>query len=123
MMTLSLIGYLGADAEIKEENGSRYLQFRVSSNRNYTDAAGNKIEHTDWVSCFLRGSFERVAPFLRRGQRVFVSGQPSFRAYSSEKARAWVAGVSLSVRDLELIGQPKTENPQPEEPQDEAQVF
>lgn len=104
MMKLTVIGYLGGNAERKRQNNEEYLQFRVSHTRRWKDELGCVHETTDWLTCFLRGRFDSLEPYLLKGQLVYVSGMPTARAYPSEKERKYVAGISISVDHIELLG-------------------
>lgn len=105
MMNLQIIGHLGADCESKNENGREYVQFRVAHSRKFTSKTTGEIkEETTWVTCFMNGRQEKLTPFLRKGSCVFCQGEPTLRVYDSEKARCKVAGISINVRTLELVG-------------------
>ena len=103
MFYLQVIGNLGADCETKSEGGRTFTVFRVAHSESYTDQAGQKHEVTQWVDCIFN---ERppVCEYLKKGTTVFVGGHARLRAYSSEKARGFVAGATINVRTIELIG-------------------
>lgn len=50
MLQLEIIGNLGSDAEIKEINSKRYVSFSVADSYRRTDAQGNRVDKTTWVS-------------------------------------------------------------------------
>lgn len=104
MNQLNVVGYLGADAKITEANGKKFLSFNVADTDKWSDATGAEHETTTWVSCALPGENDNLAPYLVKGQLVFVSGRMKTRIYSSEKARAMVAGVNLAVSRVQLLG-------------------
>lgn len=104
MLQLQVIGNLGADAEVKDFNGSKAVSFNVAHTERWTDAEGTKHESTTWVSCLLNGDGGKLLPFLKKGTSVYVEGAGSARCYSSPKERKFVAGLNLNVRHVELIG-------------------
>lgn len=104
MNQLQVIGNLGADAEVKESNGQKYVSFKVADSQRWTDANGEQHESTVWVGCIMSGDGGNLLQYLKKGTAVFVEGRMSTRIYSSEKQRAMVAGIDLSVRHVELIG-------------------
>jgi single-strand DNA-binding protein len=104
MNQLQVIGNLGADAEIKESNGQKFVSFKVADSQRWTDANGESHESTVWVGCIMSGDGGNLLQYLKKGTAVFVEGRMSTRIYSSEKQRAMVAGIDLSVRHVELIG-------------------
>lgn len=110
MLQLHLIGHLGADAEIKEANGRKFVSFRVAHTERFRDAAGNQKERTQWVSCALNGDGGELFKYLLRGTQVFVSGDMSLGIASSQIQRSMVATCNLHVRNIELIGGSTNDN-------------
>lgn len=104
MLKFEIIGNLGADAQVKAENGREFVSFNVGHNEKWSDAAGVAHESTIWVSCALNGNGGNLLPFLKKGRCVYVSGRGSARVYSSEKARGYVAGLNIAVDRVELVG-------------------
>lgn len=99
-----VIGNLGADAQIKESQGSKFVTFRVAHTSTYTDQQGQKRETTIWVDCVMSNAESKVVPYLKRGTKVFVMGNSDLRVYSSAKERRMMAGVSINVQSVELLG-------------------
>lgn len=111
MLHLQVIGNLGADAEVKEFNGSKCVCFNVAHTERWTDEQGIKHESTTWVSCILNGDGGKLLPYLKKGITVFVEGSGSTRCYSSPTEKRFVAGLNLSVRHIELVGGKKEDVP------------
>lgn len=103
MFTASIIGNLGADAELKTINGKVYLTFRVAHSEKYTKQDGTQIEETTWISC-ITSQFTSLLQFLKRGQKVFVSGECKASIVWRPKTRENVVGLSINVRSIELCG-------------------
>lgn len=106
MLQVTLIGNLGANAEVKVADGREFVTFRVAHNDNYTDAQGNKVERSNWIDCTMScaGGRPAVLPYLQRGALVCVVGSLSTRIYSSEKDRCMKAGLTVRVNRIELLG-------------------
>lgn len=106
MLIATLIGNLGANAEIKSADGREFVSFRVAHNDSYKGADGNRVELSMWVDCTMSCSNGRpaVLPYLTKGTAVCVVGQVSTRVYSSEKDRCMKAGLKIHVQRVELIG-------------------
>lgn len=104
MFKCEVIGNLGADAQIKGENGKQFIAFNVAHTDKWTDEAGQQHEETTWVQCIINDTAAKVLPFLLKGKSVFVRGNARLRVFSSAKERRMVAGVTINVRDIELIG-------------------
>lgn len=104
MLQVSIIGHLGADAEVKVANGKSFVSFNVAHTEKWSGADGVQHEETTWVSCALNGDGGGLLSYLKRGQCVFAQGRASLRVFSSKKARGMVAGCNLSVDRIELVG-------------------
>lgn len=106
MLLATVIGNLGANAEIKSSDGREFVSFRVAHNDSYRSADGSKVESSMWVDCTMScaGGRPAVLPYLVKGTTVCVVGQLSTRVYSSEKDRCMKAGVKIHVQKIELIG-------------------
>lgn len=106
MLIATLIGNLGANAEIKTADGREFVSFRVAHNDSYKGADGTRIESSMWVDCTMSCASGRpaVLPYLTKGTAVCVVGQVSTRVYSSEKDRCMKAGLKIHVQRVELIG-------------------
>jgi len=98
-----LIGHLGGNAECKTLNGKEFVTFRVAHTNKWTDDDGNVHEETTWVDCILTGN-PTVIKYLVKGQLVFVAGTQTLRIYSSKKDRCMKAGLTINVRQVELLG-------------------
>lgn len=97
------VGNLGADCVTKEENGKKFTTFRVAHSERWTDVAGQQHESTQWIDCIMNDR-PKVCDYLLKGTTVYVSGNARLRCYSSEKARGFVAGVTIQVQSIELLG-------------------
>lgn len=104
MFRATVIGNLGADAHVEQNNGRPFVSFKVAHNDRYTKEDGTIVENLQWISCALNGDGGALLQHLKKGRQVYVEGRCSVRVFSSEKERRMVAGVNLSVDHLELIG-------------------
>lgn len=102
MLQSTIIGYLGGDAELKSANGREFVVFRIANTERWTDDAGNAHEQTIWVDCIMNGR-PHVFEYLKKGSYVYASGSVSLRVYSSPKDRCMKAGMTINVRNLELL--------------------
>lgn len=104
MLKVEVIGNLGADAEVKDSNGSKFLSFRVANSSKWVDQKG--VEHNDvsWIDCTFNNVESKVCTYLKQGVKVFIRGNGSMRVYSSKKERMMKAGLQVSVNEIELCG-------------------
>lgn len=103
MLQASVVGYLGADAEVKSVNGQEFTTCRVAHTDRWKDQAGQTHESTQWIDLTLNGK-PAVVDYLKQGTMVYAAGHVKLRCYSSEKARGFVAGMTISVVTIELLG-------------------
>lgn len=104
MKRIEVIGNLGANAEVKSENGQQYLTFRVADSERWTDANGTEHEDTTWITCFWRGNPQNLLPYLTKGTKVFCRGRLSVRIYDSAQDHCKKVGISMNVSEIELCG-------------------
>lgn len=118
MIKVEIIGNLGADAQLQEKNGNRFVSFRVANTDKWIDkSTGQVIESTQWISCTLNGDGGALLPYLKRGTKIFVRGNAQFVIFSSAKTRQMEVGVNLFVREIELCGGQKENQQTAQQPQ------
>lgn len=93
MIQIVCNGNLGADAERKEINGKMYITFRMGVRTR---------KDTQWVSVLYRDS-EKLMEYLKKGQSVIISGEPSFNTYVSKDGKINI-DVSVFANTLDLAG-------------------
>lgn len=104
MFKVEVIGNLGADAEIKDANGAKFVSFRIADTQKFKDQAGNEQTETNWIDCTMSNTESKVIQYLKAGVKVFVRGNASLRVYSSQKDRCMKAGLKVFVLEVELCG-------------------
>ena len=104
MINLSVIGNLGADAEIRVVNGERFVSFNVAHTFRRVDRQTGAVQETTlWVSCALDGERPNLMPFLVKGAKVYVQGTPNVRVYMGADGHHHAA-LNLSANYIELCG-------------------
>ena len=103
MIKLQVIGNLGKDATQNTVNGRTVLNFNVAHTEKYKDAQGNQVEKTTWVECAYWTDRLGIAPYLKKGQMVFVEGNPEARAYTKNDGTQ-AASLTLRVLNVQLLG-------------------
>lgn len=107
MLQVLLIGHIGAQAEIQNYDGGKFVKFRVAHTESWKDEHGEKQSRTTWVDCTMNcpnGEVPAVFPYLTAGAQVFVKGDVRLRVYSSQVDRCMKAGMTIVVREIELLG-------------------
>lgn len=104
MFKVEFIGNLGADAEIKESNGSKFVTMRIALTDKWTTESGEKRESTTWADVTMSNTESKVIPFLKTGVKIFVRGNGSLRVYSSPAEKRMKAGIQCAATEIELCG-------------------
>lgn len=108
--SVSIIGYLGADPELRVGHQDRPVtRFRVAVNTSRKGADGQWQEHTDWFTITAFGPLaQRAAERLARGLRVFVTGRLQTRVWeSSDGPRTFLDVVAQEVIPLDRHDRPQ----------------
>lgn len=103
MHQLQVIGNLGADAEVVDYNGNKFLSFRVAHSEKFT-SHGEQQERSLWYSVTSNQTDSKVIPYLKKGVKVFVQGAPTYRLYDSQKYRQKMLDVGIFATRIELCG-------------------
>jgi single-strand DNA-binding protein len=103
MLKLQVLGTLGKDAEVREVNGKKVINFSIAHNEKYKDAQGNQQEKTVWVECAKWGESTGIAPYLKKGTKVWVDGNPSIKQYQKQDGTT-ASSFGLQVLAIELLG-------------------
>lgn len=104
MFKVEAIGNLGADAEVRDANGSKFISFRIAHSEKWEQSDGTSKERTQWIDVVMSNAESKVLPYLKQGVKVFVRGHASLRVYSSPKERMMLAGIQVNAQDVELCG-------------------
>ena len=103
MIKMQIIGNLGKDCVVNQVNGKNVINFTVAHTEKYKDSQGNNQEKTTWVDCAYWTDRTAIAPYLQKGQQVFVEGTPEVRSFTRNDGTAG-ASLSLRVREVQLLG-------------------
>src|SRR5947209_6061732 len=100
---MQVIGNLGKDCVVNSVNGKNVINFTVAHTEKYKDSQGNNQEKTTWVDCAYWTDRTAVAPYLQKGQQVYVEGSPEVRSFQRNDGTSG-ASLSLRVREVQLLG-------------------
>lgn len=106
MLKIELIGFLGADVEVKDVNGKKFANCRVAHTRKWRDANAVEREKTQWVDVSLSAE-SKLLPYLKKGCQIYTRGTGEFRAYSSAVDKCYKCGVTIFADEIQLLGSPK----------------
>lgn len=103
MLKAEIIGTIGADAEIKDFSGKKYVSLSVACNDYAKDQQGNRTEMTTWVSVLWYGDGGGLLPYLKKGAKVFIRGNLKAKAYT-DKQGASQASININAFEVQLCG-------------------
>lgn len=103
MLKAEIIGTIGADAEIKDFSGKKYVSFSVACNDYAKDQKGNRTETTTWVSVLWYGDGGGLLPYLKKGAKVFIRGNLKAKAYTDKQGAAQ-ASININASEVQLCG-------------------
>lgn len=115
-----IAGNLTRDAELRTVSGANgdfaVLNFGVAVNQRRKEVAtGEWVDDPVFVDCTVFGTrAKRLAQYMGRGQKVFVSGHLRFSTYLKDDERR--SKLSVIVEDLEFGGRRQTEGAVEEPP-------
>jgi single-strand DNA-binding protein len=98
MLEMEVIGNLGKDCTVNNVNGKNVINFSVADSKK--DKNG-EIK-TTWIDCAYWSEKTGVAPYLKKGTKIFAKGEPSIRSYTKADGSAGVS-FQLSVFKIELL--------------------
>ena len=103
MLQVSVIGNLGADAQVKSKNGNSFLCFNVAHTARVRQSNGEVVDQTQWVSVTMNHYSENFAKYLVRGTKVYVYGKLFSRIWKDSQDIANV-GLNVLADIVELCG-------------------
>ena len=94
---VTLIGFLGSDAEVRTNNGRSLTILSLATKSSYKKD-DKYISHTEWHRCVVFGKLSEFAKTLAKGAHIQVEGELRSREYDSKKTdtkqRVWEIRVS-----------------------------
>lgn len=96
----TLVGRMGRDAEKKEVNSQKLVEFSIAVDNGYYDQSGEWIDRTNWYNCALwrDAKIDR----LKKGAIVFVQGFLAPRIYTNHAGQPTI-DLSLRVDTYRIL--------------------
>ena len=110
MIEITVSGRLGGDSEVKAlENDRKVINFSIASNvKKFDNSTGELKEKTFWFRCSHFVKSDKVAGYLKKGNRVVVLGSLDFDDYK-DKNGVIQHVKNILVNTLEIIDFPNIE--------------
>ena len=82
-----LVGNLGRDPEVRfTASGRAVANFTVATSERWSDADGNRKEHTEWHNIVVWGKqAENCGQYLSKGRQVYIEGSIRRREYDDKE--------------------------------------
>jgi single-strand DNA-binding protein len=105
--SVTLIGNLGKDPEVKMFGDNKKAAFTLATNDSYKNAKGEKMEDTQWHNIVMWGNLATTAEkFLKKGNEICVEGRLVHRDYETpEGEKRYITEVV--VNDMLMLGDKK----------------
>ncbi len=106
---VQLIGRLGVDPEIIElDSGKKLAKFAMATSEAYTNAAGEKIEDTQWHRIVVWGKLTDVVDkYVKKGKEIAVEGKLTHQKYEDKEGINRYT-TEIIVHDIQLFGNKST---------------
>ena len=119
---VTLIGFLGNDAEVRTANNRSFTTFSLATKSSYKDKkSGEYVSHTEWHRCVVFGKLSEFAATLTKGAHVQIEGELRSREYASKKSdfkqRIWEIRVD-SILKLDRAEKAAPEDQEQESPEE-----
>ena len=105
---VTLIGFLGSNAELRTNNNRSFTTLSLATKSSYKKD-DKYISHTEWHRCVVFGKLSEFAKTLTKGAHVQVEGELRSREYESKKTdtkqRVWEIRVA-SILKLDRAERP-----------------
>jgi single-strand DNA-binding protein len=96
---VTLIGFLGSDAELRTNNDRSLTTLSLATKSSYKKD-GKYIEHTEWHRCVVFGKLGEFAATLKKGAHIHVEGELRSRKYDSTKTNSEVTIWEIRVNSI-----------------------
>jgi single-strand DNA-binding protein len=109
MILLVAVGNLGKDCVVNDVNGKKVINFNVAHTEKYKDRSGTTMNKTTWMECAYWTDRTAIAPYLKKGTLVSITGQPEVRLYQKNDGK-YGASLAVRVTNITLLGSKKDED-------------
>lgn len=109
MNQLILLGNVGQDAEVhKFENNRFAIRFSLAVSKSWKDSQGIKQTKTDWFRCTRFTNSDALAPYIKKGTKLLITGEAGADAYIKEGEA--IANLICIVKDIQFVDRPSENN-------------
>jgi len=116
---VTLIGFLGNDAEVRSNDNRSFTTFSLATQSSYKKD-GKYLSHTEWHRCVVFG--KKLAEFagtLKKGAHLQVEGELRSRKYDSTKTGSEQTIWEIRVDSILKLDRAQKASPEEQEAEDE----
>ncbi|CAG9792051.1 unnamed protein product [Diatraea saccharalis] len=108
---VTLLGRVGADPQKRGSEEHPVVNFPLATHFSYKYESGDILQRTDWhrVSIFKPGLRDTVYKYLKKGQRVYVTGKLSYGEVKLDDGQVRSASTVIA-DDVIFFQNPPSEN-------------
>ena len=100
--SITLIGNLGADPELKTVGDSTLAKLRIATSERYKDRSGEQQEKTQWHSVVFWGkAAEIIGQYCSKGSKLFIMGSVEYQSYDKDGETRW--STQIKGRDFKFL--------------------
>ena len=94
--SISFVGRLGSDPELKDVGSSQVLEFSIANNCGFGDK-----KTTNWFRAALWGKqAASLQPHLSKGKQIFITGELVIRSYTKDGVEKFSNDIRVSAIDF-----------------------
>jgi single-strand DNA-binding protein len=120
---VTLIGFLGNDAEVRTNDNRSFTTLSLATKSSYKKD-GQYISHTEWHRCVIFGKLAEFAGTLKKGAHLQVEGELRSREYETKKVgkKAAQKKTIWEIRVNSILKLDRAEKASPDEQETEPQL-
>ncbi|XP_050342242.1 single-stranded DNA-binding protein, mitochondrial [Nymphalis io] len=106
---VTLLGRVGADPQKRGSEEHPVINFPLATHFSYKYESGDILQRTDWhrVSVFRPGLRDTVYKYLKKGQRVYVTGKLSYGEVKLDDGQVRTASTVIADDIIFFQSQPQ----------------
>ena len=114
---VTLIGFLGSDAEVRSNDNRSFTTLSLATKSSYKKDS-KYISHTEWHRCVVFGKLSEFAGTLKKGTHIQVEGELRSREYDSKKSDSKQRIWEIKVDSILKLDRAEKSAPEDGEPDD-----
>lgn len=95
---VTLLGRVGADPQKRGSEEHPVINFPLATHYSYKYESGDMLQRTDWhrISIFKPGLRDTVYKYLKKGQRVYITGKLSYGEVKMDDGQVRTASTIIA---------------------------